>query len=98
MTGKELIRYIIDHDLEQEQVFQNGKFIGFLTREEAAQKFNVGVATVTVWYQFGALDGFAIGGEIFIAANATPNISKSKQIDLPLSALNQYITNYYKKE
>lgn len=45
MTGKELIRYTIDNDLDQEQVFQNGKFIGFITREEAAQKFHVGVAT-----------------------------------------------------
>lgn len=49
MTGKELIRYIIDNDLEQEQVFQNGKFIGFITREEAAQKFHVGVATSCLW-------------------------------------------------
>ena len=96
MTGKELIRYIIDNDLEQDQVFQNGKFIGFITREEAAQKFNVGVATISVWYQFGAIDGFVLGDRLFIAANSIPNIGKQRQIDMPIEMLDKYIEHYIK--
>lgn len=96
MTGKELIRYIIDNDLEQEQVFQNGKFIGFITREEAAQKFHVGVATISVWYQFGAIDGFVLGDQLFIAANSVPNIGKQRRIDMPIEMLDKYIEHYIK--
>ena len=36
MTGKELILYILQNNLENEQVFRNGIFIGFMDETETA--------------------------------------------------------------
>jgi hypothetical protein len=44
MTGRDLIVYILQNNLENEPVFKDGKFIGFMTEGEAAEKFDVGVA------------------------------------------------------
>ena len=43
MTGRELIIYILENDLENEPVFQDDKLIGFLNEREAAVKLNVGI-------------------------------------------------------
>lgn len=48
MTGRDLIIYILANGLEDEEVFQDGKFIGFVTAGEAAAKLGVGVATIYV--------------------------------------------------
>ena len=37
MTGRELILYILSNGLENEPVFKDGKFIGFMTEEEARE-------------------------------------------------------------
>ena len=50
MTGKELIVYILQNDLEDEVIFQNNRFIGFASEEELASKFSVGVETIKWWY------------------------------------------------
>ena len=57
MTGRDLILYILSNGLENEPVFKNGKFIGFITDAEAAEKLDVGVATVWAWVAQGRLDG-----------------------------------------
>lgn len=69
MTGRELILYILENHLEDELVFDNGNFIGFVTISEAAEKMKVGVPTVQVWISQGRLDGERIGDEIYIPAN-----------------------------
>jgi len=69
MTGKELIIYILNNDLEDEPVFQDGRFIGFITAREAAEKMGVGVATIFVWMAQGKLDGMLIGGTLYIPAD-----------------------------
>lgn len=61
MTGRELIIYILRNGLEGEEIFKNGTFLGFLTEEEVAEKFDVGVATVKLWIELGALKGITIG-------------------------------------
>ena len=61
MTGKELIIYILQNNLEDEQVFKDGKFIGFLTIEEAAIKMNVGISTIVTLLDQGKLNGIKIG-------------------------------------
>ena len=38
MTGKDLIVYILQNDLEDEVIFQNNRFIGFASEEELASK------------------------------------------------------------
>ncbi len=61
MTGKELIMYILRNNLEDEVVIKDGVFVGFMTEEEAAVKFNVGKSTIRAWYTIGKLEGFKIG-------------------------------------
>ena len=66
MTGRDLIMYILSNNLENEPVFKDGKFVGFMTVMEAAVKFGVGPSTVRVWYDCGVLDGIKIGETIYI--------------------------------
>lgn len=68
MTGRELIIYILKNDLEDEPVFKNGKFIGFITAIEAAEKMNVGVATIFTWWSQGVVKGIVQGGMLYIPA------------------------------
>lgn len=70
ITGKDLILYILQHDLENEEVFKDGKFLGFMTEEEAAEKFGVGTATIDAWVAFGMLEHIQIGDALLIPANA----------------------------
>lgn len=70
MTGRDLILYILSNGLENEEIFKNGKFIGFMTAEEAAVKLNVGVATIYSWVTMGMLEGVMIAGALYIPANA----------------------------
>lgn len=69
MTGKELIIYILSNNLEDEPIFKDGKFIGFITAGEAAAKLNVGVATIQTMVKLGQLDGVTIGDTVYIYAN-----------------------------
>lgn len=70
MTGKELILYILQNDLENKVVIENGIFIGFMNEEEAAVKFGVGVATVKAWYACQMLKGVKTGDHIYFLRNA----------------------------
>ena len=56
MTGRELIIYILQNGLEDEQVIKDGKFIGFISIYEAAAKMNVGIETIKVWIRQGRLE------------------------------------------
>ena len=70
MTGRELIIYILANGLEDKPIYEDGKILGFITATEAAEKFNVGLATIKVWINEGTLDGIRIGEELYIPANA----------------------------
>ena len=65
MTGKELILYILQNNLEDTIVLQNGFFVGFMTEEEAAVKFGVGVAQIRAWYYCEMLKGTQIGDSLY---------------------------------
>ena len=69
MTGKELIIYILQNNLEDEQVFKNGAFIGFLTIEEAAVKMNVGISTVITLLDQDRLNGIKIGKFLYFVCD-----------------------------
>ena len=56
MTGRELIIYILENGLEDEPVFENGRFIGFLTLGEAAQKLGYGIETVKAMVELGLIE------------------------------------------
>jgi hypothetical protein len=65
MTGKELIMYILRNNLENEIVLTDGVFLGFINESEAAAKFDVGLATIKLWYVLGWINGYMIGDSIF---------------------------------
>lgn len=67
MKGRDLIIYILKNNLEDEEVFKDGKFIGFLTDIEAALKLNTSVATVQALFEMEKLSGFKIGETIYIS-------------------------------
>ena len=69
MTGRDLIIYILANKLEDEPVFKDGKFIGYITPSEAAAKMNVGTATIYAWIAQGWLNCVVMGGMVYIPAN-----------------------------
>jgi hypothetical protein len=69
MTGRDLIIYILQNNLEDEPVIKDDKLLGFITVQEAALKFGVGPATITLWCKFNVIPYFAIGDNIYIPAN-----------------------------
>lgn len=80
MTGKELILYILQNDLENTIVLKDGVFIGFMTEEEVAVKFGVGVATVRAWYSCKWIKGTQIGDSLYFHKDvADPRIALSKE-------------------
>lgn len=69
MTGRDLIIYILSNNLEDRSIFEDGKLVGFITAGEAAEKMDVGVATIYVWLRQKRLLGLFIGDEVYIPAN-----------------------------
>lgn len=68
MTCKELIAYILANNLENEPVFKDGRFVGFITAAEAAEKLDVGMSTICVWVSQKRLEGFVFGDVLYIPA------------------------------
>ena len=76
MTGRELIVYILSNNLENEEVFKDGKILGYLTVDEAAVKLNVGPATIKSLIAVDMIKGvIAIGEEVLIPGISLENIS-----------------------
>ena len=70
MTGRDLIIYILENNLEDKQIFEDGKLIGYMTIDEAALKFSVGTAAVKQWLLLGWIPFIEIAGECFIPIDA----------------------------
>lgn len=69
MTGRELIMYILENHLEDEPVFQNGTFVGYVSDVKFAEMLGVGVATVRAWIMIGRIkDAIMIGDVMFVPA------------------------------
>lgn len=60
MTGKELIIYILQNNLEHKNI---------LSKEEAALKFGVALETVEVMYKLNMIQGFKMGTQLYIFAD-----------------------------
>lgn len=72
MTGKDLIIYILQNNLEDETIFkEDGTFVDFIDEKELASKFGVGVATIKMWFERGWLQGFKNGERIMFMKNVT---------------------------
>lgn len=75
MTGKELIMYILQNNLENAVVLDGCLFIGFMTEEETAVKFGVGIETVRAWYQCRMAEATKIGDSLYFRKDmADPRI------------------------
>lgn len=83
MTGRELVIYILENGLEEEEIIdKDGNPAGMMTPEEAAEHFDVPIATVMAWLGTGKLVSFFIGGSHYIPKNSeNPNkwMTKTKQ-------------------
>ena len=67
MTGRELIMYILENHLEDEPVFKNGTFVGYVSDVKFAEIFGVGVTTVRAWIMMGRIkDAIMIGDAMFV--------------------------------
>lgn len=67
MTGRELILYILENHLEDEPVFQNGTFVGYVSDKKFAETLGVGLATVHAWVLLGHVkDTIRIGDAVYI--------------------------------
>ena len=60
MTGRDLIIYILENNLENEII------IDLMTVEEAALKYNVGPATIEIWHKLDMISGIKMGDELYI--------------------------------
>lgn len=69
MTGRDLIIYILQNNLEDAPVYEDGRLLGFMTINEAAVTFNVGPATIKAFTERGLLPSVKIGDIIYIPGN-----------------------------
>lgn len=61
MTGRELIVFIMQNKLEDVAL------LDLMSETEAAAKFDVGTATIRVWYDYGYITGgLDIGGTLYL--------------------------------
>ena len=71
MTGRELILYISENHLENEEIFKHGTFTlpvakGYMSVSETAAKYHVGEHTVRTWAALGLVNAIEIGNELYI--------------------------------
>lgn len=70
MTGRELIIYILQNNLEDEVVIDTESI------EEVALYYGVGISTVKAWYEMGRIDGIKINDTLHLFR--TPRIPFNK--------------------
>lgn len=71
MTGRELIIYILENNLEDKEIFNGDNILGLMTIQQAAVKFGVGEATIKAWMLQGKIKHVSICGKMYIPANET---------------------------
>lgn len=70
MTGRDLIIYILENNLLDDPVFNDGKILGFMTIDEAAVKFGYGIETIKAWIQLNWVSCLIIDNTILIPMDA----------------------------
>ena len=75
MTGRDLILYILSNRLEDEEVFKDGKLLGFYTLKDYAIKTGFGMATIQALVDMRAIPYILIGDTIFIPNSFKEEIS-----------------------
>ena len=63
MTGKELIIYILQNNLENERI------LNLITVDEAAVKYEVGSETIKAWCTLNVIPNIKLGNVLYIIDN-----------------------------
>lgn len=79
MTWRELIVYVLQNNLEDKPVFENGKISGFMTISEAATNFEVGEETIKVWLNREYLNYIEIGDMKLIPITGTLKLESRRK-------------------
>lgn len=66
MTGRELIIYILQNNLEDTEIFDDNLKSMFMSVEEAAVKFGCGEASIIALIKLGRLNGIKIDTKYYI--------------------------------
>lgn len=66
MTGKDLIIFILQNNLEDVEFFTDGKIPGLMTVYEAAVKYGVGLATIWTWIERESVKSVKLGHDVYI--------------------------------
>lgn len=69
MTGRDLIVFILQNNLENIVVFNDGRIPGLMTVGEAAAKWHTGESTVKSLYVMDKIRGVTIGSDLYIYAD-----------------------------
>lgn len=69
MTGRDLIIYILQNNLENEPVFKDGKLLGFKTINEIASENDVGRETVCTWIHLDMIPYVKLSSDILIPSD-----------------------------
>lgn len=80
MTGRDLIIYILENGLENEELLSNGLKPLFMTAEHAAVRWDCGTAIVKAMIEMGKVKGIKLGNEYFVFAKQ-PNPFKNERAD-----------------
>lgn len=78
MTGRDLIIYILENNLEDEPVFKDGRLLGFKTINEVSVENGIGCETVKAWVQLDMIPHFNLITPILIPANYISPLEKKK--------------------
>lgn len=69
MTGRELIIYILENNLEDVDIFKDGNFKCFPTVEEAACSYGYGIETMLLLAKLNNAPIMKIGDKTYILGN-----------------------------
>lgn len=69
MTGRDLIIYILQNNLENEPVFKDGKLLGFKTINEIASENDVGNETVRTWIHLDMIPYVKLSSDVLIPSD-----------------------------
>lgn len=66
VTGRELILYILENHLEDKPVFEDGRFVGYISFGEAATSMDVGIATIGALIRINDIEHIQVNGETYL--------------------------------
>ena len=70
MTGRDLIIYILENNLENTSIVKDEKPIGLITIDKYAALKNVGTETVKAWILKNHVESYLLKGGIYIPVSS----------------------------